>query len=129
MGKFCNTELWLDSGRLTPYVLGLEGPGPPYRQGRERKTRLLYLDLLSQAFSKHFKVCNSKIQKVNIVYGNLKSENSQDYAQKPQRNFTFGFSTALRKAPVNTESLHLSCNNIKWEIGWGGGGAKGPQSN
>jgi hypothetical protein len=29
-------------------------------------------------------VCN-----VNIVYGNIKSENSQDYAQKPQRNCTF----------------------------------------
>ncbi len=29
-------------------------------------------------------VCNA-----NIVYGNLKSENSQDYAQKPQRNCTF----------------------------------------
>jgi hypothetical protein len=29
-------------------------------------------------------VCN-----VNIVYGNLKSENSQDYAQKPRRNCTF----------------------------------------
>jgi hypothetical protein len=28
-------------------------------------------------------VCNIK-----IVYGNLKSENSQDYAQKPQRNHT-----------------------------------------
>ncbi len=26
---------------------------------------------------------------INIVYGNLKSENSQDYAQTPQRNFTF----------------------------------------
>jgi hypothetical protein len=26
---------------------------------------------------------------VNIVYGNLKSESSQDYAQKPQRNCTF----------------------------------------
>jgi hypothetical protein len=26
---------------------------------------------------------------VNIVYGNLKSENSQDYAQKLQRNCTF----------------------------------------
>jgi len=25
---------------------------------------------------------------VNIVYGNLRSEISQDYAQKPQRNFT-----------------------------------------
>ncbi len=29
-------------------------------------------------------VCN-----VNFVYGNLKSENSQDYAQKPERNCTF----------------------------------------
>ncbi len=29
-------------------------------------------------------VCN-----VNIVYGNLKSENSEDYSQKPQRNCTF----------------------------------------
>jgi hypothetical protein len=29
-------------------------------------------------------VCN-----VNIVYGNLKSENSEDYAQKPERNCTF----------------------------------------
>jgi hypothetical protein len=29
-------------------------------------------------------VCN-----VNIVYGNLKSENSQDYTQKPQRNCMF----------------------------------------
>jgi hypothetical protein len=29
-------------------------------------------------------VCN-----VNIVYGNLRSKNSQDYAQKPQRNCTF----------------------------------------
>ncbi len=26
---------------------------------------------------------------VNIVYGNLKSENSQDNAQKPQRNCMF----------------------------------------
>jgi hypothetical protein len=37
-------------------------------------------------------ICNE-----NILYGNLKSENSQDYAQKPQRNGTvryireFGF--------------------------------------
>jgi hypothetical protein len=29
-------------------------------------------------------VCN-----INIVYRKVKSENSQDYAQKPQRNFTF----------------------------------------
>ncbi len=31
---------------------------------------------------------------VNIVYRNLKSENSQDYDQKPQRNCTFMNSTS-----------------------------------
>ncbi len=36
-------------------------------------------------------VCN-----VNIVYRNLKSENSQDYAQKPQRNCTFMNSTSVQ---------------------------------
>jgi hypothetical protein len=29
------------------------------------------------------------VSNVNTVYGNRKSENSQDYAQKPQRNCTF----------------------------------------
>ncbi len=36
-------------------------------------------------------VCN-----VNIVYGNLKSENSQDYAQKPQRNCMFMNSASVQ---------------------------------
>ncbi len=31
---------------------------------------------------------------VNIIYGNLKSENSQDYAQKPHQNCTFMNSTS-----------------------------------
>ncbi len=35
-------------------------------------------------------VCN-----VNIVYGDRKSENSQDYAQKPQRNCTFTNSASV----------------------------------
>jgi hypothetical protein len=30
---------------------------------------------------------------VNVVYGNLKSENSQDYARKPQQNCSFMSST------------------------------------
>jgi hypothetical protein len=29
------------------------------------------------------------VRDVNIVYGNLKSDKSQDYVQKPQRNCTF----------------------------------------
>ncbi len=36
------------------------------------------------------------------VYGNIKSENSQDYAQKPQRNFTFMNSTS--------EEVPIICN-------------------
>ncbi len=41
-------------------------------------------------------VCN-----VNIAYGNLKSENSQDYAQQPQRNCTFMNSTSgVTRRPV-----------------------------
>ncbi len=43
-------------------------------------------------------VCN-----VNIVYGNLKSENSPDYAQKPQRNCTF-----VNLASVSTDD----CSDI-----------------
>ncbi len=42
-----------------------------------------------------------------MVYGNLKSENSQDYAQKPQRNCTFMNSssgkTTAEKIPVLME--------------------------
>jgi hypothetical protein len=38
-------------------------------------------------------VCNG-----NIVYGNLKSENSQDYAQKPQQNCTFIISALGQKS-------------------------------
>jgi hypothetical protein len=38
-------------------------------------------------------VCN-----VNIVYGNLKYENSQDYARKPQRNCAFMNSTLVLSA-------------------------------
>ncbi len=34
-------------------------------------------------------VWNCMVCNVNIVYGNLKSEYSQDYVQKPQRNCTF----------------------------------------
>ncbi len=45
-------------------------------------------------------VCN-----VNIVYGKLKSENSQDYAQKPQRNCTF----------MNSASGHFCAVPLFWK--------------
>ncbi len=41
-------------------------------------------------------ICN-----VNIVYGNIKCENSQDYSQKPQRNCTF----------MNSASAVTSCQS------------------
>ncbi len=54
---------------------------------------------------------------VNIVYGNLQSENSQDYAQK-QRNFTFmnlasGFRTEFQKFKTNqTEDITYTLQYI-----------------
>ncbi len=47
--------------------------------------------------------------KVNIVYGNLKSENSQDYAQKPQRNCTF-MNSASVQLQVVSPILNTSTN-------------------
>ncbi len=44
---------------------------------------------------------------VNIVYGNLESENSQDYVQKPQQNCTFMNSASglCDSSPVITGSF------------------------
>ncbi len=42
---------------------------------------------------------------VNILYGYLKSENSKDYAQKPQRNFMFMNSASGFKVDAGAESL------------------------
>ncbi len=52
------------------------------------------------------------VYNVNFVYGNLKSENSQDYAQKPQRNCTLMNSVSVAFA----SAIHK---------GGGGGGGKG----
>ena len=51
-------------------------------------------------------VCN-----VNIVYGNLKSENSQDYAQKPQWNCTF-INTA--SGPVQSTLIQATARTSKY---------------
>ncbi len=59
---------------LRVFLLAIQSPLPadftPPTPPRERGLKL---------------VCKCNI---NIVFENLKSENSQDYAQKPQRNFT-----------------------------------------
>jgi hypothetical protein len=52
-------------------------------------------------------VCN-----VNIVYGNLNSENSQDYAQKPQRNCTF-MNSASESVCNFRAFVVYSINNIR----------------
>ncbi len=59
--------------------------------------------------------------KVNIVYRNHKSDNSQDYAQKPQRNCTFMNSvsgatyvrTYLPKSLIPTQHLYASIPYIR----------------
>jgi hypothetical protein len=51
-------------------------------------------------------VCN-----VNIVYGNLKSETSQDYAQKPQRNCTFMNSASGQDANLTFYLCILYCRS------------------
>jgi hypothetical protein len=59
-------------------------------------------------------VCN-----VNIVYENLKSEISQDYAQEPQRNFTFmnsasevtGMNSALTDLVKHSQDLSITNPN------------------
>ncbi len=50
-------------------------------------------------------VCN-----VNIVYGNLKSENSQDYVQKPQQNCTF-----MNSATGVNGELGVHFGNAQWQ--------------
>jgi hypothetical protein len=55
-------------------------------------------------------VCN-----VNIVHGNLKTENSQDYAQKPQQNCTFmNSASVLRYTPIlkYMSILHV-CDDLR----------------
>ena len=50
-------------------------------------------------------VCN-----VNIVYGKLKSDNSNDYTQKPQRNCTFMNSALGEKRRAKFQEI-WKCNN------------------
>ncbi len=52
-------------------------------------------------------VCN-----VNIVYGNLKSENSQDYAQKPQQNFMFMNSASGRRGGCTYKTKNVSITSL-----------------
>ncbi len=60
-------------------------------------------------------VCN-----VNIVYGNLKSENSQDYAQKPQRICTFMNSVSVLDLGKysNIRSVEWYCIAAVWQKHW-----------
>jgi hypothetical protein len=64
----------------------------------------LLTDFTPSPDQKGFKtVCN-----VNIVYGNLKSENFQDYAQKPQRNCTFINSASVLANKLFVLSMNFS---------------------
>ncbi len=50
------------------------------------------------------------VSNINIVHGNLKSENSQDYAQKSQRNSTF-MNSAFEQN-INILLLIFTCYNV-----------------
>jgi hypothetical protein len=54
---------------------------------------------------------------VNIVYRNLKSENSQDYAQKPQRKGTIMNSASGVRIGKGKEK---TANSEDWKIEKGG---------
>ncbi len=58
----------------------------------------------------------AKVINVNIVYRNLKSENSQDYAQKPQRNCMFMNSASVLVSEVlymeRCTISHLHCTDV-----------------
>jgi hypothetical protein len=66
-------------------------------------------------------VCN-----VNILYGNLKSENFQDCAQNPQQNCMF-----MNLASDDMEKLYcvLSARELGGQGGGGGGGGEGANVN
>ena len=55
-----------------------------------KRTDAEFLDVIGTKVSGLKLVCNG-----NIVYGNLKSENSQDYLQNSQRNCSFMNSTSV----------------------------------
>jgi hypothetical protein len=57
-----------------------------------------------------------KVCYVNIVYGNLKSENFQDYAQKPQRNCMFRNLASV----VEQKTGRLDCLYLCWQCRYNG---------
>jgi hypothetical protein len=65
--------------------------------------------------TKGIQLPKSGLKPVCNVYGNLKSENSQDYAQKPQRNCTFMNSASgyVWSGREGTESLGPI---VRWDI-------------
>jgi hypothetical protein len=83
------------------HYLGIEADLPAAETGDQTQLLKVNDDVtsadksLKRSEQKWFKVvCNA-----NIVYGNLKSENSQDYAQKPQRNCMFMNSASVWDLP------------------------------
>ncbi len=62
------------------------------------------------------------VYNVNIVYRNLKSENSQDYAQKPQRNYKFMNSASVLAGLLKFEAFVIEatydgfwCKYVSWK--------------
>ncbi len=89
IGNTCARTTWT----LEPLVTGLVEPLGPLMQG--------LLETPGLTVAGHLVHGQVKEAPVNVEFGNLKSANSQDYAQKPQRNCTL----RIRLQEGNLENL------------------------
>jgi hypothetical protein len=105
-----STKVYVPSSELGlshPLSRQRVGPSPRYQRGGGH-TRLRVRgwgspnseDLRTSLALFLFCACCSRLiySISSSEFGNLKSENSQDYAQKPQRNYTFMNSTSVESA-------------------------------
>jgi hypothetical protein len=78
-------------------------------------TEAEFLDVIGTKVLREFSSLNKSglklVCNVNIEYRNLKSENSQDYTQKPQRNRTFMNSASVQDIISRQKSMywHTKC--------------------
>jgi hypothetical protein len=71
--------------------------------------RVFLLAIHSHLYSGPSKSCFKLVSHVNIVFGKFKPENSQDYAQNPQRNCTFMNSASVCYSAIGRfQHLHFS---------------------
>jgi len=77
------------------------------------KALRVFLLAIHSHYSGPSKSCFKLVCHVNIVFGTFKSENSQDYAQNPQRNCTFMNSASIYCSAIGRfQYLYFSPSRI-----------------